>query len=49
MLQHEFEALDQRLKDDLDRFLARHDVPRSDARPLHDKYTAVYGIKELTM
>lgn len=47
MAPHELTALDARLDKDIKAFIASHDVPRPEARPLHDKYNAVYDIKEL--
>lgn len=47
MQPHEREVLEERLSNNIKSFNAKHDTPRSDARPLHDKYTAVFDIKEL--
>lgn len=34
----------EKLKRSVADWLARHDMPRSEARPLHDRYTGVFRI-----
>lgn len=48
MTPHEVNVYVEKLQREVKAFMARHDTPRSEARPLQDKYTAVFELKELT-